>query len=224
MGLIDQAHKNINILKELKPEDTLVGNRFTLQKQDEYVQPENMHELENVIYFTYHQLFFSFNEYKYPPKKVYGLMEDALDNIFDNKQLQEMLKDETFKNVIDDIDDKLSIISDRNYFKSPLYPLFSGINSIHSIVYTFFKEFDTMKMVREYQKNFLHEDITDEEEEEDKEEGVKEEDVKEEDKEEDKEVEDKEVEDKDVAASNIMENVYKFYEKYNESVETDKDK
>ena len=86
MGLIDQAHKNINILKELKPEDTLVGNRFTLQKQDEYVQPENMHELENVIYFTYHQLFFSFNEYKYPPKKVYGLMEDALDNIFDNKK------------------------------------------------------------------------------------------------------------------------------------------
>ena len=50
MGLIDQAHKNINILKELKPEDTLVGNRFTLQKQDEYVQPENMHELESVIY------------------------------------------------------------------------------------------------------------------------------------------------------------------------------
>ena len=223
MGLIDQAHKNINILKELKPEDTLVGNRFTLQKQDEYVQPENMHELENVIYFTYHQLFFSFNEYKYPPKKVYGLMEDALDNIFDNKQLQEMLKDETFKNVIDDIDDKLSIISDRNYFKSPLYPFFSSINSLQSIVYTFFKEFDTMKMVREYQKNFLHEDITDEEEEDGVEEDKEVEDKEEDKVEEDKEVDDKE-EDKEVAASNIMENVYKLYEKYNESVETDKDK
>ena len=223
MRLIDQAHRNINILKELKPDDTLVGNRFTLQKQDEYVQPENMHELEGVIYFTYHQLFFSFNEYKYPPKKVYGLMEDALDNIFDNKQLKEMLKDETFKNVIDDIDDKLSIISDRNYFKSPFYSLFSSINSLHSIVYTFLKEFDTMKMVREYQKNFLHEDITDDEEEEvDAKEDAKEEEVdaKEDVKEDVKEV----IEDKGVAGSNIMENVYKFYEKYNESVETDKDK
>ena len=52
MRLIDQAHRNINILKELKPDDTLVGNRFTLQKQDEYVQPENMHELECYLFYA----------------------------------------------------------------------------------------------------------------------------------------------------------------------------
>ena len=172
MKLIDQAHKNLFILRELKPDDILLSRRFVLQKQDEYVQPDNISDLEGAIYFTYHQLFLSFNEYKYPPKKVYDKMEESVDNMYENKQLQEMLKDEQFKEVMDDIELKLSYISERNYFKSQLYPLYSAMSSIQSIFYTFCKEFDTMRMVREYQKNFLREDITDDEEEEDQEEKV----------------------------------------------------
>ena len=185
MKLIDQAHKNIIILRELKPEDILLSRRFVLQKQDEYVQPDNISDLEGAIYFTYHQLFLSFNEYKYPPKKVYEKMEESVDTIYENKQLQEMLKDEQFKEVMKDIEFKLSYISERNYFKRPFYPLYSAMSSIKSIFFTFCKEFDTMRMVREYQKDFLSEDISDDEEEEkDEEEEDEDEEVEEEDEEE----------------------------------------
>jgi len=197
MELIDQAHKNICILTDLTPDDILLSRRFALQKQDEYVQPDNISDLEGAIYFTYHQLFLSFNEYKYPPKKVYEKMECSIDNIYENNQLREMLKDEQFKEVMNDIEIKLSYISERNYFKSPLYSLFSAMNSIQSIFYTFCKEFDTMGMVREYQKNFLREDISDDEEEEEvkeeEEEEVKEEEVKEEEEEVKEEEEEEEV-------------------------------
>lgn len=194
MKLIDQAHKNLFILRELKPDDILLSRRFVLQKQDEYVQPDNISDLEGAIYFTYHQLFLSFNEYKYPPKKVYDKMEESVDNIYENKQLQEMLKDEQFKEVMDDIEFKLSYISERNYFKSQLYPVYSAMSSIQSIFYKFCKEFDTMGIVREYQKNFLREDITDDEEEEDEDEEEKIEDVEKEEVEEEEKVEEKEEE------------------------------
>tara|TARA_Y100000389_G_scaffold201206_1_gene243309 strand:+ start:485 stop:1120 length:636 start_codon:yes stop_codon:yes gene_type:complete len=194
MKLIDQAHKNLFILRELKPDDILLSRRFVLQKQDEYVQPDNISDLEGAIYFTYHQLFLSFNEYKYPPKKVYDKMEESVDNIYENKQLQEMLKDEQFKEVMDDIEFKLSYISERNYFKSQLYPVYSAMSSVQSIFYKFCKEFDTMRMVREYQKNFLREDITDDEEEEDEDEEEKIEDVEKEEVEEEEKVEEKEEE------------------------------
>ena len=62
MKLIDQAHKNISILRDLKPDDILLSRRFILHKQDEYVQPENISDLEGSIYFTNHQLLLSFNE------------------------------------------------------------------------------------------------------------------------------------------------------------------
>lgn len=194
MKLIDQAHKNLFILRELKPDDILLSRRFVLQKQDEYVQPDNISDLEGAIYFTYHQLFLSFNEYKYPPKKVYDKMEESVDNIYENKQLQEMLKDEQFKEVMDDIEFKLSYISERNYFKSQLYPVYSAMSSVQSIFYKFCKEFDTMGIVREYQKNFLREDITDDEEEEDEDEEEKIEDVEKEEVEEEEKVEEKEEE------------------------------
>ena len=195
MKLIDQAHINISILTDLTPDDILLSRRFVLQKQGEYVQPDNISDLEGAIYFTYHQLFLSFNEYKYPPKKVYEKMEGSVDNIYENNQLREMLNDEQFKRIMYDIEMKLSYISDRNYFKSPLYPLYSAMNSIQSIIFTFCKEFDTMRMVREYQKNFLREDISDDDDEKEEEVEVKEE--EEEVKEEEEEVKEEEEEEEE---------------------------
>ena len=48
MKLIDQAHKNISILRDLTPDDILLSRRFVLQKQDEYVQPDNISDFDDV--------------------------------------------------------------------------------------------------------------------------------------------------------------------------------
>ena len=59
MELSEKARKNLSTILSLEKDDTLIANRGTLSKQEEFVQLDNTLELEYAIYFTFHQLILS---------------------------------------------------------------------------------------------------------------------------------------------------------------------
>ena len=55
--LFDTSKINLNILKNLKPKEILLSSRSReLSITEEYIQIDNIHEIENGIYFTFHQI------------------------------------------------------------------------------------------------------------------------------------------------------------------------
>ena len=49
-------------------------------------------------------------------------IDDAIDNIYHNKQLNKLIEnEERFKDVIDDIDEKLDMMKERMYYGSPFF-------------------------------------------------------------------------------------------------------
>jgi len=139
-SLIDKAYQNLNILNELKEDEVLTGNHFDISKQDEYVQPDNIRALETSLYFTFHQIYLSFNDTQFPPKKVYIMLDDSICNLYENKNFRTLMKnDKGLLELVEDIDTKLSVIGDINYFYSPIYPLLSGMSSLRHVLSFMFK-------------------------------------------------------------------------------------
>ena len=56
--LVNRAHDNLNILYNLNSGDTLNAKRgeIIISDKDDFVQVDNISDLEYSIYFTYHQL------------------------------------------------------------------------------------------------------------------------------------------------------------------------
>ena len=62
MGLTKRAHTNLTILLSLEKDDTIIAKRGVIHKQNDYVQLDNVLELEYSIYFTFYQLLLSFDD------------------------------------------------------------------------------------------------------------------------------------------------------------------
>ena len=50
MDLSEKAKNNLSVILSLEKDDTLTANRGTLSKQDEFVQIDNVQELEYAIF------------------------------------------------------------------------------------------------------------------------------------------------------------------------------
>jgi len=131
MDLTKRAHSNLTTLLSLKKENIILAKRGVLQNQNEYVQVNDVLELEYSLYFTFHQLILSLNDDSSDKKELYCKMNSSIDNIYDNTHLNQLMEDDEYFNyVIKDIDDKISYMNDRYLFYSPLYSISTYVSPI----------------------------------------------------------------------------------------------
>ena len=133
--LLSQAINNLKKLKDIEENQILVlsGSR-ELNFQDDYIQIENISELENGIHFTFHQILssLSFLDFEKSDQLIKD-MDIAIDRIFDNIKLNELIENETnhLCEIINNIDHILELYKESIFYKSPFYKcMFSFYNGI----------------------------------------------------------------------------------------------
>ncbi len=203
--LFNQAIENIKTLKDLSKDEILVlsGSR-KLDIQDDYEQLENIVELENGIHFSFHQILSTLAFLKFEEADtLIGLMDEAIDKIFENNKLNELLQDDSdLLNIVNNIDRILESYKESVYYKSPFYELqrniYGKIDFIKETFMNVLKKEDEIKrgilyylkinrITREFDSNLVYssdeeDDISDEEDDISEEEDInKEEDVNKED-------------------------------------------
>ena len=197
MDLTNKAYANIRLLRNLQPEETVNGSRFHLMEDDTNNDSDKMlRNVESVIHFTFHQLFFSLRRKALPPKKVYYMLEESIMNIYENEQMKNFMKDKQFNEMVKDIDSKVSLLNEYHWFESPFYPFFEKMYELKERLYKMYYEFE------EYNKTMygsVYMSDSDEEIE------IEEDDEEVEEDEEDKEVEEDEEDEEDEGAGTGVE-------------------
>lgn len=130
--LFSQALENIKILKSIgKNQQVVLSGSRKLDIQDDYEQLENISELENGIHFSFHHILSTLSFLKFEETdEIIQLMDEALDNIFENDKLVELMDDESdLYKIINNIDEVLEYYKDSIYYKSPFYDFQRNIYS-----------------------------------------------------------------------------------------------
>lgn len=126
--LNNKANENMKLLLNLQPEEKVVSSNGFMSLQDEYVQVDNTTDIEYGIYFTLNQLLFLNTYENIYENDILKKIDDAIDNIYHNKQLNKLIEnEERFKDVIDDIDEKLDMMKERMYYGSPFFNGFKKV-------------------------------------------------------------------------------------------------
>ena len=133
--LTEKAYNNLKLLLNLDTESILMSENNQLKLQEEYVQVDNTLELEYSFYFTFHQLFSCNNNHLIYNSNLIGKLDQAIDNIYDNDKLNELItNNESFKLIIDDIDRKLDDYKERIFYQSPF---FTFLKRKHNLIHFF---------------------------------------------------------------------------------------
>lgn len=115
MELTSLAFCNLKFLLDLEKDDIVLSNRRNLYKQDEFVQIENVQELEHTFYFTFNHLLNTKHIYDIDIKELLDDIDIAIENIYENTSLNKLLEeDNEFTTIIEDIDYKYTEFKD-NY-------------------------------------------------------------------------------------------------------------
>ena len=168
---------NIKILTELKKEDIINANRGILFNQGEYVQVDNIIELEYAIYFTFSQLMMNTNKYFDTYDELIHQIDDMIDNVYENKYLNNLMEtDKEFHKTMFDIEGMYEDIRCKVFYYSPFYNFFKFVDDTYSSIYNTFKENNEFvtKLLKTYNKEIhcegLYSSSSEEEEEEEDEE------------------------------------------------------
>jgi len=154
MDLTNKAYANIRLLRNLQPEEKLDGSRFHLVEDDtDNDSEEVLRDVESVLHFTFHQLFFSLRKKSLPPRKVYCMLEESILNIYENEQMQNFMKDKQFSEMVKDIDNKVSLLNEYHWFESPFYPFFEKMYELKERFYKMYSELNIPRSFEEYNKS-----------------------------------------------------------------------
>jgi len=129
--LTEKAYVNLTLLLDMGENDTFISKRGELILHDEFVQVDNLIDMEYTIYFTYHQLLTSSTMGVFLNTDLIKKLDESLDMIFENKQFEELLEEDGFKCIIDDIDLKLDTLKESYFYKSPFFTLWRNSYNVY---------------------------------------------------------------------------------------------
>ena len=113
MELTDLAFGNLRFLLELEKDEVILSNRRNFYKQDEFVQVDNIQELEHTLYFTFNHLLRMGNNHEINFKELLNEIDDAIEKVYENEHFQELLEeDDEFALLIKDIDHRFRDVKD----------------------------------------------------------------------------------------------------------------
>ena len=129
--LTEKAYANLKLLLDMKENDSFISKRGELILNDEFVQVDNLMDMEYTIYFTYHQLLTSSTMGVFLNTDLIKKLDESLDMIFENKQFEELLEEDGFKCIMDDIDLKLDTLKESYFYKSPFFTLWRNSYNVY---------------------------------------------------------------------------------------------
>ena len=122
--LDNKAIENLNLLFKLKESDNLIAQNGKLLINEEYDQVNNKTDIEYAIYFTFHQTFMMNNYELICREDLINKLNQSIDNIYTNEKLIELMEDNDFNTIIEDIDGKVVQLMDGFFYKSPFYTMY----------------------------------------------------------------------------------------------------
>ena len=192
--LDEKAMRNLKTILDMGENETFNSKRGELILQDDFVQVNNIIDLEYAIYFTFHHHLNSNNIHAFYNDDLINKLDICIDNLYDNKQFNELFTEDEFSAIMNDIDTKLTSIKERYYYQSPFFTLLKKSYNFYALCKDILNENNKyiLKMLKttniDFHREYYGEDEeVEEDDEEEEEEDVKEEDVKEEDVKEDTE-------------------------------------
>ena len=158
-----KSHQNLDFLLNLEHGDNINAKRGELAIQDDFVQVDNIIDLEYAIYFTFHELLTSSELSTIYNTDLIDKMDKCIDSIFDNKQLNELIEnDEEFKNIIDTIDEKIYQLKESYFYQSPFFSFFRNCyNNYNSMKQIFIENNKYIsKMFYQSNREIIDDDLT----------------------------------------------------------------
>tara|TARA_B100000029_G_scaffold36671_2_gene34536 strand:+ start:8379 stop:8993 length:615 start_codon:yes stop_codon:yes gene_type:complete len=165
--LVEKVNSNRQILLNLNEKAVITAGRGKLIEQDDYVQVDNIVDIEYAIYLTFTNLFLLTNNSTYIEcDRILKDIDQCIDNIYNNINLSKLIDDEdSFKEMINYIDDEYFALKSKLFHGSPFFTLFTKIYMITDIAKEIFKENNShiIKMIGIYRDQLegKHYDISD---------------------------------------------------------------
>ena len=138
--LTEKANHNLKCILEMKENDTYIGQRGKLVPQEDFIQVNNIVDLEYAIYFTFHHYFCNGDTDQIYNNNIIQKLDTCIDNLYDNKQFNELFNEEQFGEIMNDIDNKLTDIKDKYYYKSPFFIFFKKYHNLYKNCLSIFNE------------------------------------------------------------------------------------
>ena len=91
--LKETAFNNLQILVDLKDTETITCHRREIQKQDEYVQVDNISELEYALFFTIHYLLTMEYDENIDRNDLLDDIDLAIDHIYKNTNISKIAEE-----------------------------------------------------------------------------------------------------------------------------------
>ena len=108
--LLNLSEQNLEILSKLNGDSILLSSPMRiLSIQEDFVQVDNIHELENGIYFTFYQCLSSLDNVSFMKRDaLIQRMDECIDRIYENQVLNNLIDEGTYLfKIMSDIDLKL---------------------------------------------------------------------------------------------------------------------
>ena len=122
--LSDKSRNNLKIIKSMCAESILSSSSSReITIQEEFIEVDNINNLENGLYFTFHQCLSDMVNMDFLEKDIlFGDLDECIQNIYDNKSLNSLMKDNTeLYEIMNDIDVKTDILKESYFYNSPFY-------------------------------------------------------------------------------------------------------
>ena len=114
MELMELAKCNLNFLLNLQEDDIVLSNRRNFYCQEEFVQVENIYDIEHTLYFTFNQILNFNHNYDINIKELFDDIDLAIENIYSNKYLNKLLEEnKEFSTIMENIDELFENKRDR---------------------------------------------------------------------------------------------------------------
>ena len=122
--LSEKSRNNLKIIKHLENESILSSSSSRdITIQEEFIEVDNINNLENGLYFTFHQCLSDMVDMEFLEKDtLIRDMDDSIQNIYDNKKLNSLIEEnEELCEIMNDIDDKHYLFKESYFYNSPFY-------------------------------------------------------------------------------------------------------
>ena len=135
--LSTDALNNLKVIKNLGNDSILSSSSSRgIAIQEEFVEVDNINDLENGLHFTFHQCLSDMVYMSFIEKDVLiDDIDECIQNIYDNKILNSLMKYDTeLYKIMDDIDIKHNKFKESCYYGSPFYHYYGRLSMITEYV------------------------------------------------------------------------------------------
>tara|TARA_Y100000817_G_scaffold297903_1_gene274605 strand:+ start:376 stop:990 length:615 start_codon:yes stop_codon:yes gene_type:complete len=162
--LSEKSRNNLKIIKNLGNDSILSSSSSRdIIIQEEFVEVDNINDLENGLFFTFHQCLSDMVNMEFLEKDtLINDIEECIQNIFDNKKLNSLMDEDNEDNednelygIMTDIDLKLDLLKESYYYGSPFYKYYTKYCLIKDYINNIIEDppcYGLVKFFKEYNK------------------------------------------------------------------------